>query len=107
MNLSHDLEEWHPDTSSEPPHLAAHCSPTAEIYDTYFHYGWPADFDKEGCRARLLELRKQDDKGRRRQMRQSEDGASDSDDEVPTSAPSTGTARPLTGGAPPRKPQKV
>ncbi|KAI0116544.1 hypothetical protein GGR51DRAFT_555568 [Nemania sp. FL0031] len=39
----------------------------ADIYNTYLQHGWPGQFDKEGCRAELLELEKRknaDDRGR-------------------------------------------
>ncbi|KAH6703100.1 hypothetical protein DL95DRAFT_396846 [Leptodontidium sp. 2 PMI_412] len=40
----------------------------ADVYNTYLNYGWPDRFDKEACRAALLELEMKKDKDERAKM---------------------------------------
>ncbi|RFU26292.1 hypothetical protein B7463_g10055, partial [Scytalidium lignicola] len=40
----------------------------AEVYNMYLHHGWPDHFDKERCKAELLELEKRKDANERRLM---------------------------------------
>ncbi|KAI1370490.1 hypothetical protein F4677DRAFT_438352 [Hypoxylon crocopeplum] len=40
----------------------------ADVYNTYLRHGWPDQFDKELCRAELLELGKREDEDERRRL---------------------------------------
>ncbi|TIA57601.1 hypothetical protein D6C77_06035 [Aureobasidium pullulans] len=96
------LSAWHPDVSDLEPYMAATKLFTAfkTIYNTYLEYGWPANFDKDGCREMILRLSRKEDRRMHRWLDGGDPTPRDEDEEPPSKV------RKATGGVPPRKPKK-
>ncbi|THW31815.1 hypothetical protein D6D22_09950 [Aureobasidium pullulans] len=94
------LSAWHPDVSDLEPYMAATKLFTATIYNTYLEFGWPANFDKDGCRERILRLSRKEDRRMHRWLDGGDPTPRDEDEEPPSKV------RKATGGIPPRKPKK-
>ncbi|THV63611.1 hypothetical protein D6D28_10530 [Aureobasidium pullulans] len=73
---------------------------TATIYNTYLEFGWPANFDKDGCRERILRLSRKEDRRMHRWLDGGDPTPRDEDEDPPSKV------RKATGGVPPRKPKK-
>jgi len=68
-----DAQEWDPSVDDLPQHTAMYMKQAAAVYNTHIRHGWPADFDKTGCRAAVLALESEFAAERERQFAAAED----------------------------------